>query len=205
MKRFRIATLIGAIAVAVFTATSHDLLGHSDSTPGLLVVALLPFVVDALRPEWLRRPAVGLAAVGLVFVSVVGLTIRYPDSPDFVGFLFVILSARVAAEAPTPVSLAVALVAMVLAVLLGIAGVLDTAVNLVVGTAFAWFAGYEVRAHHQLTRELVRAQTALADQAAAAERQRIARELHDLIAHTLSVTMLHLTGARLALEDADIG
>lgn len=45
----------------------------------------------------------------------------------------------------------------------------------------------------------------LAQQAAADERRRIAREIHDVIAHSLSVTMLHLTGARRALEqDHDI-
>ena len=32
------------------------------------------------------------------------------------------------------------------------------------------------------------------------ERQRIARELHDVVAHSLAVTMLNLTGARLALR-----
>src|SRR5207237_7269040 len=31
-------------------------------------------------------------------------------------------------------------------------------------------------------------------------RQRIAREIHDVVAHSLAVTMLHLTGARLALH-----
>ena len=33
------------------------------------------------------------------------------------------------------------------------------------------------------------------------ERQRIAREVHDVIAHSLSVTMLHLTAARRSLEE----
>jgi len=40
----------------------------------------------------------------------------------------------------------------------------------------------------------------LAHQAAAEERRRLAREIHDLVAHTLAVTMLHLTGARHVLE-----
>lgn len=59
------------------------------------------------------------------------------------------------------------------------------------------------RAFHrqaQLMSELEQAQAALAEQAVAQERQRIAREIHDVIAHSLTVTMLHLTGARLALE-----
>jgi len=43
------------------------------------------------------------------------------------------------------------------------------------------------------------------ERATLAERQRIAREIHDLVAHSLSVTMLHVTGAKQALvEDADV-
>jgi signal transduction histidine kinase len=38
-----------------------------------------------------------------------------------------------------------------------------------------------------------------------AERERIAREIHDLVAHSLSVTLLHITGARHALRDVDDG
>jgi signal transduction histidine kinase len=36
-----------------------------------------------------------------------------------------------------------------------------------------------------------------------AERDRIAREIHDLVAHSLSVTMLHVTGARRLLADSN--
>ena len=43
------------------------------------------------------------------------------------------------------------------------------------------------------------------ERATLAERQRIAREIHDLVAHSLSVTMLHVTGAKQALvEDHDV-
>jgi signal transduction histidine kinase len=41
------------------------------------------------------------------------------------------------------------------------------------------------------------------ERATLAERQRIAREIHDLVAHSLSVTLLHITGARHALRDVD--
>jgi signal transduction histidine kinase len=47
------------------------------------------------------------------------------------------------------------------------------------------------------------AQRALTGQAATAERQRIAREVHDVIAHSLTVAMLHLTAARLAVGRGD--
>ncbi len=42
-------------------------------------------------------------------------------------------------------------------------------------------------------------------QATTAERERIAREIHDLVAHSLSVTLLHITGARHALSDVSSG
>jgi signal transduction histidine kinase len=41
------------------------------------------------------------------------------------------------------------------------------------------------------------------ERATLAERERIAREIHDLVAHSLSVTLLHITGARHALRDVD--
>jgi signal transduction histidine kinase len=51
-----------------------------------------------------------------------------------------------------------------------------------------------------LTQNLQNAQAGLAEKAATDERSRIARELHDVIAHSMSVTMLHITAARMALE-----
>ena len=51
-----------------------------------------------------------------------------------------------------------------------------------------------------LAAQLREAQAGLADRARAEERNRIARELHDVIAHTLTVSLLHVTSARLAVE-----
>jgi signal transduction histidine kinase len=45
------------------------------------------------------------------------------------------------------------------------------------------------------------AQAGLAERAQAEERSRIARELHDVIAHSLTVSLLHVTSARLALDE----
>ncbi|MDZ5619291.1 sensor histidine kinase [Nocardioides bizhenqiangii] len=49
------------------------------------------------------------------------------------------------------------------------------------------------------------ARNATWQQATTAERERIAREIHDLVAHSLSVTLLHITGARHALRDVATG
>lgn len=63
-----------------------------------------------------------------------------------------------------------------------------------------WLIGYLVRSQQTLLIEQREAQAQLAAHAAADERRRIAREVHDVIAHSLSITLLHLTGARHALQ-----
>lgn len=69
----------------------------------------------------------------------------------------------------------------------------------------AWLIGYLMRTQRLLLAEQIQAQEALAEHAAADERRRIAREVHDVIAHSLSVTLLHLTGARRVLQqDRDV-
>jgi len=63
-----------------------------------------------------------------------------------------------------------------------------------------WLVMRGLRRERLLVGELRAAQADLARQAALAERRRIAGEIHDVAAHSLAVTMLHLTGARLLLQ-----
>jgi signal transduction histidine kinase len=71
--------------------------------------------------------------------------------------------------------------------------------------AAGWLFGYLMRTTRLLLAEQIRAQQALAEHAAADERRRIAREVHDVIAHSLSITLLHVTGARRVLQqDRDV-
>jgi signal transduction histidine kinase len=72
----------------------------------------------------------------------------------------------------------------------------------------AWLAGVTltvafsllIRHERILVAQLREAQAGLAEQAKMQERNRIARELHDVIGHTLTVSLLHVQGARLAVE-----
>ena len=72
----------------------------------------------------------------------------------------------------------------------------------------AWLAGITltvafslmIRHERDLLRQLRQAQAGLAEQAKTQERNRIARELHDVIGHTLTVSLLHVQSARLAVE-----
>lgn len=71
--------------------------------------------------------------------------------------------------------------------------------------AAGWLLGYLMRTQRLLLAEQIEAQQMLSEHAAADERRRIAREVHDVIAHSLSITLLHVTGARRALQqDRDV-
>lgn len=68
-----------------------------------------------------------------------------------------------------------------------------------------WLIGHILQLQQRLLLQERAQQVRMQEQAASDERRRIAREIHDVIAHSLSVTMLHLTGARRALqEDHDV-
>jgi signal transduction histidine kinase len=71
----------------------------------------------------------------------------------------------------------------------------------IAGTTFAAFACLLARRQRDLAERLRIAQSGLADRVRAEERNRIARELHDVIAHSLTVSLLHVSSARLAVEE----
>jgi signal transduction histidine kinase len=69
------------------------------------------------------------------------------------------------------------------------------------GTVFTAGACVMARRQRLLVIELREAQAGLADRARAEERNRIAGEMHDVIGHALTVSLLHVSSARLALDD----
>ena len=71
----------------------------------------------------------------------------------------------------------------------------------IAGTVFATVACQLSRRQRRLVLALRQAQAGLAERTRAEERNRIARELHDVIGHALTVSLLHVSSARLALDD----
>jgi len=67
------------------------------------------------------------------------------------------------------------------------------------GLLIGWGFGHVVGQQWALIGELERTRTKLAETAVAEDRQRIARDLHDLVGHSFSVVLLHLSGARMIL------
>ena len=68
------------------------------------------------------------------------------------------------------------------------------------GTTLTVLAALLVRRQLVLVEQLRALQADLAARSRAEERTRIARELHDVIAHSLTVSLLHVSSARLAVE-----
>jgi len=68
------------------------------------------------------------------------------------------------------------------------------------GCALTAAAGLLIRHQLDLVAQLRQAQAGLAAKTRAEERNRVARELHDVIGHTLVVSLLHVQSARLAVE-----
>lgn len=71
----------------------------------------------------------------------------------------------------------------------------------IAGTVFTTVVCLMARRQRELLEQLRAAQAGLTDRARVEERNRIARELHDVVGHALTVSLLHVTGARLALDE----
>lgn len=135
----------------------------------------------------------------LIFGGTSGLLLR-PVDIDIGPFPLVFMVSEGAAVGPLAESVFWALAAMGLMVGVDVWGPYDQSYPWFIGIALAWGGGMMVRAQMRLLTQLRAAQEDLAARAATDERRRIARELHDVIAHSLTVMMLHVTGARRALE-----
>jgi signal transduction histidine kinase len=68
------------------------------------------------------------------------------------------------------------------------------------GIAFAYLSSLQLRQFRLLVVELEATRNQLAEQAVNDERRRIAAELHDLVGHSLTVVLLHLSAARRRLR-----
>jgi signal transduction histidine kinase len=136
---------------------------------------------------------------GLVIGGTFGLLLQ-PVDIDIGPFPLVFMVSEMAAIAPVADGIFWAFAAMGLMAGIDIWGPYDQSYPWFIAIALAWGGGMMVRTLMHLLERLRTAQEDLAARAATDERRRIARELHDVIAHSLTVMMLHVTGARRALS-----
>jgi signal transduction histidine kinase len=170
-------------------------------TDSLRVVAAV-IAVAAVLP--LRRGRHPIAILIATVIALVGVGIVCNGSSSDIGwFANVVAIGWVAFIAPWQVWLPAWSVAAGILVFQWIIGPDVGWGPWLTGTTFSAVACWQTRRQHDTAEELRAAQAGLAERAKAEERNRIARELHDAVAHSLTVSLLHVTSARLAVQDDD--
>jgi len=173
-----LAVLALTIAALLAFASVHVSIGRLGG-PSLAAAGIL--VVSSAALMWVQPTGPGIAGV---FTGVLLGALRLPW-PWALGCSAVTFAALVAAAAATDASPAGTVA--ILAFLGGFFGMVYFARRLADATGLA----------ERLLAELERGRTAQARAAGLAERQRLAREMHDILAHTISGLLLQLEGARM--------
>jgi signal transduction histidine kinase len=159
------------------------------------LVAIGHELVECLVHRFPSRPLIA----GTVIAGTSWLLVD-PIENDFAPFLLVLLAVEVAATSSFAVTAGTVLAASAAIVVLGATSGFSGWWLWVPGIAAGGVAGYAVQTQVRLLQQERATRAGLAERLAAEDRQRVAREVHDVIAHSLGVTMLHLTAARHALE-----
>jgi signal transduction histidine kinase len=189
---------IGAyvLVLAVLTVSLNNC--ACDSTQWLTRIVLVSVVVVSfcvelvfrVRPRWLFTLLVGIPVGWLIFTGNASVAPLFLLA--LVGWIVFTGSLREAVFAT-----AIAIVAVIGYVHYDTP---DRWLPWIAGIAATGLFMRMLVAQRELVAELRAAQADLARQAVANERRRIAGEIHDIAAHALAVTVLHLTGARMRVQ-----
>ncbi|WP_051215271.1 sensor histidine kinase [Granulicoccus phenolivorans] len=199
LARIRAADwLLVPAALAVLTGAGAILAGRGPAL-ALLLAALAGGISigPARRGSTGRRLAAELIGPGFVVVGAC-----FAESRTVGWFGLCVLVGWVALRARVVVALVAAGAAVaVFVVQLALVSHEPGWVTWIAGVCFTAGACVFARRERVLRERLQAADAELAQRARSAERGRIAREMHDLVGHSLTVTLLHLGSARLALAD----
>ncbi len=163
--------------------------------------ALLLVMVESL-PLWNRRrhPLLILAVVACA--EIVKWALGYSNEPSGPALVFAVYAVSVYDRGPARVWVAGAAIALIaVAVGLLLLGDFQVSRNLIPAGAtslVAWVIGDYMRSRRRFFDELVARHQSEREQAAEEERLRIARELHDVVAHNVSVMAIQAGAARVA-------
>jgi signal transduction histidine kinase len=195
-----IAALIdsAALATAVLAVVQRLDAGNLWLAVGLAAAALAPWPLEL----WWQGRAWPFFTV-VTTAATAALMWRQPLEYDIAPLLLVLATGHVTG------CVGVRRGSVTMAASLSTLGVLTAEGILPVAAAAIWGAavvvavdiGFVMRSQQLRIEAQSREHAVRERQAVLEERQRIAREVHDLVAHSLSVTMLHLTAARRDLED----
>jgi signal transduction histidine kinase len=223
MRRVAVAaavTVLMLVAATVFLTLS----GRPVAVVAAAVVSLTVAVggvgwtiVDRAADS--AAPTVGLPAAGLAGAALTGLL---PSAPGYLVMILVVVGLGMSRPLVSAIVTGLILLAATYVAFLLVGGQpMASVISVGIGAAFCFSVGVFLRsaaisrdaAHaaqaraEQLLEQLQASQAAQAEAAALAERARLAREVHDILAHSLSGLVLALDTAELLGKrpDADTG
>src|SRR3954449_12492838 len=199
---------LAVIFVSILTVDPKPGL-HGDGPLVALGFVLLAVGIAGSLGRRPMPPGRRLAALVLAAVATCLLTAIQPDSAAYAGIYYVVVIAGMRFERTAGVLIGGAALGALVAV---VALTNDHADGQIPGLLFSvvpWFLVMRLvrrllergRESEALVDELRESRTAHAESVALAERSRVARDMHDVLAHSLSALALQLEGARLLARD----
>ena len=195
-RRLDLAVALALAGVVVAETVSADI-----ETPSRPVAAILGALI-ALPLIWRTVAPLPVAAASASAFAALGLAAGDSGhSPQTILLPFAVAAFAAGSDRRAPAGLAVILAAVVLS---------EPGDVIVLGPLFAgaWFVGRLVETRREHAAQLAERATALESEgseharlAIAEERARIARELHDVVAHSVSVMVVQAGAERLALGE----
>ncbi|HEY1455876.1 MAG TPA: histidine kinase [Candidatus Dormibacteraeota bacterium] len=193
--------LVGFTLIAGLPAVL-SIAGPFQSTSATALALTIALVLIEGAALWWRRsqPLIVLAVVAVSQLLVYALNpTREPFGP---ALAFAVYAVSVYDRPPVRLWVAALSIAAIIAgVLLLVIGDFGTARNFIPAGAtslVAWVIGDYIRSRREFISQLVDRDQAAREQAAEEERLRIARELHDVVAHNVSVMAIQAGAARIS-------
>jgi len=178
---------IGACVVTLSTSSA--------ASPVVIVLAAVPLLA---RPVWRSMPVWLLLVATTVPVMIAEVTANDPASAAWLIGCVAVGAASI--DRRTRLEWVLIMVVVGGPLWLWLVGAVDGRYGIfgiwVMGLLLSATLGTIVGQQRRLIAVMRNSQAQLATAAAADERRRIARELHDLVGHSFSVVLLHLSGAR---------
>ena len=134
-------------------------------------------------------------------IGATAVLLSHPVEHDLAPTILIVTAVMTAAAASLAASIVVTIAALVTLAVPTVAGTLDWGIPYMLGVAWGASSGRMMLMQLRLLWGERDVREAHAGQAASEERRRIAREIHDVVAHSLSITLLNLTVARHALQN----
>lgn len=205
--RCRLVVVDFAVAVAAFALSAAALAGADPVASDLRAPDLAAYALVAMYSALpiLRRLTPWVASIGGLAVGLAYASAQYPTALTPIVLLSIYTAAAVLSPRRARLLLAVAVV-------IGIVGATvspgPTDVGVPALIVSAWLLGNYIGSRRRYTaelevknRQLEQARVELADRAVIDERLRIARELHDVVAHTMSVVAVQAGTGRMVADD----